>query len=304
MLDDFDGFDSVADPDGENAKLALKTYYNYVGAFCLLAPNVKNLLRDQAKLPSFSALQRVDAADEDEIRKPLHRCRLTVRMMKAVPVAQFPEVASAAIFWLPVQAYYAVHGAALATLYVLSHEQPFHHRKFLTSSANQILRLLPFPFCIRCNGDPQNSSSMSLVGCAVTPKEVERVSTIATLWDGNAELLAAKALVTTRKRDFERSCQEKRRKEGRKRLNARLRADVAKALQPTTVFDFYYRMRVRSNYDDPSMYVLGDFSSAVEAQRLYTDLLGLTTCVVRLLQEIVARKIGRDRFERVWKSGF
>ena len=63
-----------------------------------------------------------------------------------------------------------------------------------------------------------------------------------------------------------------------------------------SLLDFIYRMRVRSNYDDPEMFIYGQ-TDADTAVAHYRNLLNLVELFGTLCKSIVRRKIGRNAFE-------
>jgi hypothetical protein len=98
----------------------------------------------QAQLPSFRNLQRSSLPPTEVIEKAVFRGWLTLKAMEMLPIAEYPELASTANFWAPVQAYYALHGIGLACLAALQTTAPDDHRAFRASTGEQlVLRLLP-----------------------------------------------------------------------------------------------------------------------------------------------------------------
>lgn len=58
------------------------------------------------------------------------RGKLTLKAMETFPIKDNRDLAPTANLWLPVQAYYAVHGVGLATMISLGQESPKDHRAF------------------------------------------------------------------------------------------------------------------------------------------------------------------------------
>ena len=73
-------------------------------------------------------------------------------------------------------------------------------------------------------------------------------------------------------------------------------------LHRTSVFDFFYRIRVRSNYDDPEMYIYGQ-TDADTAQRHYQHLLKVTKALGKCLENVIGQKCGVKLLED-WKHRF
>jgi hypothetical protein len=281
-------------PEERDAGISLSTYLNYVKSFLVLA-NKSDLRTTQSQLPSFNKLQRSRSINSDEIRKPLFRGWLTWKAMKRLPICDNPELAATANFWLPVQAYYALHGIGLAATYSLTSEKPTKHEHFLSTFSNQIVHLLPFPLNLRCSGNPVTDRSLKIENVDLAVSNLRALNQLSdpTFY---AEELAAKALLTTRKRNFEERCARERAKHRIRRLNSTRKEKIGDSLRPTSVLDLFYRLRIRTNYDDPDMYVYGQ-ETAGDAKERYNDLLNLTEHTISVLQPIIARKIGRDEFE-------
>ena len=75
----------------------------------------------------------------------------------------------------------------------------------------------------------------------------------------------------------------------RRNLTNNEKTKIAEKLHPTSIFDFLYRIRVRSNYDDPEMYIYGQGDKSTANH--YKNLLRLTADLVAVLERIIERKI-------------
>jgi hypothetical protein len=202
-------------------------------------------------------------------------------------------------FWAPVQAYYALHGVASACLAALQTNVPDDHRAFRASAAEQlVIRVLPFPFNIWCKGLSVGHADCpcELGNCKVSVAEVVGASNLENPSRYNAETLAAKALHTSRKKCLDEQFDKMRAKKvkpGKVRRNLKRdeKIKTEQNLHRTTVFDFFYRIRVRSNYDDPEMYIYGQ-TDADTAQLHYQYLLRVTMALVKCMENVIAQKCG------------
>jgi hypothetical protein len=265
---------TVPDPADVNAVIALRTYYVYVRAFSLLIPS--DLRSAQQQLPVFQKLQRLSSIPTAIIEKNLFRGWLTLKAMELLPIDKYPEIATTANFWAPVQAYYALHGVGLACLAALNTTPPVDHRAFRASITEQlVIRLLPFPFNLWCDGLEADDKDCpcELGNCGISMAQVVSASNLENPSRYNAETIAAKALHTTRmkflKEHFD-TLRSKKVKPGKTRRNLKREEKLGaeRNLHRTSIFDFIYRIRVRSNYDDPEMYIHGQ-TDADTAQRHY-----------------------------------
>ena len=93
---------------------------------------------------------------------------------------------------------------------------------------------------------------------------------------------------------------ETRRSVGRKRLTADERTQCCRKEHPTSICDLLYRMRLRSNYGDPDMYVFADNQEV--AKRQYDDTLYVTRMLLAGLDVIMERRIGRSAMQAVTRD--
>jgi len=288
------------------AQLELRTYYGYIVALAEESADENAMLAEQSSLLAFGRLQGDRSLDLDAIRQHLFRGWLTLKAMDALPVDEDPDVATIGNLWAPVQAYYAVHAVGMATMIALGSTPPQSHRASLAAMANNVVpTLLPKPLSIMCSGDAtsNNTRNIALANCGVSADDARRASNLANPRFANREALIAKALVTTRKKllqvQFNRA-RGRGRSPGRSRRNlpSAERARIVGELAPTSVLDFLYRMRIRSNYDDADMYVYGQ-QDAATAQSHYHHLVHLTRTVVSLLERIIERRIGRRQVQQL-----
>ena len=279
----------------------MQTYSNYVDAHVVACGSVKEIRVRQAPILGKLHADRKNA----EVREYLFRGWLVQSAMEALPVSTDPGLAISAKLWAPVQAYYAVHGVGMAVLQALGAAEPDSHTKFCSSMATHVVpRGLPTPLNATVTGGVDH---FVYGGVSVDSKLVDTLSVLATVSPANAELFVAKALKTTREKNLkERYKKEakKRRSRGttRRNLPAEEKASIAFALHPTTIFDLLYRMRLRSNYDDPDMFIYGQ-ADRWSAKRRYENVLKLTQCITACLEVIVERKIGSSSFGEL-KSEF
>ena len=259
-------------PDhSSEAMKALQTYGVYARAWRLAVPSTDQLLRRQQPL-----LQRQQARSrplEDEIRKHLMRGSLTLRLIREIAVDEQPDFAAIAAFWVPVQCYYAIHGYGMAALVVLGMTPPGSHKTFLRSIGERVVRrFMPPPYSIRvapglhnCDFFPDEQNHMA--GLPESPNIDRRISNLERPTSTTCYTHIVRSLETTRKRLLEERFSQARRKKGagktRKNLTKDMKREMAQALPETTIFDYIYRARVRSSYDDPSMFLLGDDSTRV-----------------------------------------
>lgn len=259
------------------------------------------LVTHQKNLPSFQKLQ--GGASAVTLREPFYRGLLTLEAMKQLPIDTYPALAGSANFWAPVQAYYVLHGIGLAVLLSLGVGNPRNHRTFRSLMATHVVaKLFPYPFNMYCTGDPFPPSGRDTKMHNFTRQmsEVVDVSNLASPDGEKACLLAAKSLFTSRKRFLLDKFDEHRnerpaRGKSRRNLTAMKKQKLSNAAHPSTIVDFLYRIRVRSNYDDPEMFMYGQSDDAT-ASRHYKNLLSLIETCTELCKMVIRKKIGDRPF--------
>ncbi len=287
-----------------DAVISLNTYYNYVSAWVFALQRVygggssglQACRNRQAALETFKKLQGGGNYSHGLIAA-FTRGKLTLRAVNALPIEQFPDLALTANLWLPVQAYYAVHGFGLAALLAMGHPMPNDHRSFRAAFSRSICRLLPDPLCGVCTGGPE-LTNFQFSGLNTSSEEVAAQNNLANPRYSDGDRFIGKSLSTTRHRFVEEVFTQTRRqnvKPGRVRrvLAADERSRLAQGLHPTSIADLLFRMRIRANYDDPEMY-LAAFKDTKSAVSHYKTLAILCDYVAECLCGIIRRKIGTE----------
>ena len=270
---------------------ALKTYSNYSTAWCLWDNPQLSPLEAQSQLEGFSQL-RPSRLNLTSVRQHLLRGYLTLKLIQDIQVDDRPDFAMTSALWLPVQTYYAVHGFGMAFLAAKhgTNNLPQTHAAFLRTVTDKIVReVFPSPFsAILQNGYKSNpylepelinirddriwiDSGFNLA----QPNEIARDAHIAQCLDTTRRRLVTERLEKERR---------KARKPGKKHgvLRRERQIGIARSVPPTTIFDYLYRARIKSNYEDPTMYHEGS-SDADELLQLVRSTQILTDMVCAFL---------------------
>ncbi|MDA8077689.1 MAG: hypothetical protein M0Z79_02010 [Nitrospiraceae bacterium] len=224
------------------------------------------------------------------------RGRLTLKAMEVFPIEKDKSLAPTANLWLPVQAYYAVHGVGLAAMLALGQTLPKAHESFKAAFADLALRYLPPPFNAGCKGGP-TVVQFVFENLTTTGDQVRQQSNLVNPKYADIDCCLGKCLATTREKLLEELFKKARRDrvtQGRKRRNltSQEKNDKAGKLHFVTAIDFLYRMRIRSNYEEPDIHLFASDQQADEAVRHYGELLLLTKALVTSLSIIIRQKIG------------
>lgn len=200
----------------------------------------------------------------------------------------------------PVDSYYATSRHASAFLLLHDGSAPATHRGLLNSVAALVTgpRLLPPPWDLHC-------ARMRPQPCyGGFPSPPGPCSNLATTVDRYAR--TAMMLRTTRDRGVDKKVEETKQRLKRRRAPNGEYQRQDQTLTATTVFDFAWRMRTRSNYGDPAMYYVGTlhaarseaYAAAVRAWNTATMFLFEALIAQRargLLEDTAVHFISRDR---------
>jgi hypothetical protein len=184
--------------------------------------------------------------------------------------------------WGQVQSYFATSRSASAWNLVRDGTAPERHRALLNSLAAQFsgTRLYPVPWNLTCT----SLFPPTWAGFPFPPTAVHNLSSSAEPEDRIALMLK-----TTREREIKKRVEQLKREQGRRHApkgEARRRDTAAPV---TTVFDFTWRMRTRSNYGDPAMFYVGTLSD--ERSRDYAVALRtFTGATMFLFETLIAEK--------------
>lgn len=291
-------------PDPEYAE-AFRAYRNYVidiaseigGRYGWGTSLVEGVMDGVDRYVSDLGIQRRPLSEDEAagleaaLRKSWGDLR---RLRREVDDDAFDEESNA---WLPVQAYYAVYKAVLAFAVASGQQAPRDHRKALNVIAKDVERgLLPYPWSLCCIGCPQ-TGSYQVIGA----ETAESVHVLSNPDPVNSRDRTAMFLRTTRQKELERRFAAERQKgvvRGRRRRNLSREAknEIAKRLAPTTVFDLFWRLRVKANYEDADTFVLG--ASGLPDARAFADSLAiLADASVAALEALIIRYVGDDLYQ-------
>lgn len=184
----------------------------------------------------------------------------------------------------PVHSYYATSRMATAWLSVLKGSAPLNHTTLLATVSETIggmSALYPPPWGLRCNavdgaaeylGFPRPPGACSNLASTVSP--LDRI---------------AQSLRTTRNRQLDDLVVETKRQLRLKRAPKGTRRRRDETLRPTTVFDFLWRSRTRSNYGDPGMFYMGALGDS-EVLGYHHAVRRLTAMTMFLFEAMIAQR--------------
>jgi hypothetical protein len=289
------GLRVVATPDNPTeANYSFRTLSNYVSGFALCIQNdfgvdfASNAASALTTCITSSLAKPVARLSQDQERA-LVRGWSTEWLLRQ-PLAQ-TELLLPAIHWAPVQAYYAVHGTSSVWM-PGGGANALTHANHLRAVSSRLTASTTLPRAVRLHvtrGYPATVVGMpGSTGAEPVPSSTSLTAPII----GNCHDFAAHGLLYARKKQLEESRRRWLRDNKRKKLPSGQLSALDQSLQPTTVYDFLYQLRLRANYDDAEPFLSGGLSS-LDPQRFITDLCTLVAFLNFVAECQIAARSGK-----------
>ncbi|MCW2982944.1 MAG: hypothetical protein JWR63_514 [Conexibacter sp.] len=245
--------------------------------------------------------RRLSEAERRNLDVCLRRCWQNLRrvLREVEEVEVFDEEANS---WLPVQAYYAVFHGVMAFAIASGQRPPKDHTAARRLIADEVRRLtLPYPWSASCSGCPQTDTTIF-----AGTEQPARVHALSAPSPDTARDRLAMFLRTTRQKELERILDLERdrgRPPGgpRRRVLAAAKEQHAAKLHATTVFDLFWRLRKKANYDDADTFVLGA-AGVRDAATFAQSLAYVTDGTIAALEALMAAYAGPDAIADVATS--
>ncbi|MBN1458255.1 MAG: hypothetical protein JXA57_01880 [Armatimonadetes bacterium] len=283
-----------------------QTYKNYVLGIALFLrdtygedPNSRHraLLEEQRQLRGFQRIQGRSMGINDDVRRFLNLSWASETQLALGDWAAEVFVLPYTNAWVPLHSYYAVYGSSQAWFAANGQPPTTDHTSALRTLATMVCerRLLPAPWCVACHGCP----SLKKMFFSGLPDGVDTSSRVNVLANPTVEdfwPLLMVLLGTTRDRQIDLRCREWKRREGKTRMPAAAKQRESESLVPTTIFDFLWRMRIRSNYREVESFMslfVGDSSHA----DFYAGFRTLVDSTCLLLESLMIRRIGPSLYQ-------
>lgn len=193
------------------------------------------------------------------------------------------------------EAYYAIYHALRAFLIASQGGVGTDHAAVLKCWANAMGQrdLVPDLWRARATGRPGRSSFqvLGIPAAPAIPHSVLSTPRPNEAWDD-----IATALKTTRERQLDHVRGEWLRANHRRKLPGAVADAQAARFPPTTVADFFWRLRTGSHYRGAEMFLDG-VSSPGLALGYHTNLRSLTTATITVLNTLTLRYVGTDAMQ-------
>jgi hypothetical protein len=278
---------ALTDADTDEAH----TFTTYAGYWAALAEHVRE---EYGQFPYPGLLEELEdrglsrlaskkgAGDEGEVRSLLLNAWSSELALYDVDLDNTKRL-WLANQWAQVKSYYACTRMAGAWLLARDGTLPESHSGLLRAISAQVTgtRLYTCPWSLSCS---RRHPSPEYLGFSKQPDWVSPLSA-----SGDRHDRVAMMLRTTRERDIERLVEIVKKKRRMRRAPKGERARQDKSLPATTVFDFTWRMRTRSNYGDPAMFYVGTLTSD-RAQDYAAAIRTFTGATMFLFEALVSQK--------------
>jgi hypothetical protein len=279
---------SLVDADSEEAR----TFTTYLGYWECLAEHVQERYGDDYAPELLSELRRQRGfrklagqgkpAHPDAVRALLLNGWTSELRLNLIELADTKRL-TLANHGAPIDAYYATSRHATAWLCVRDGSAPTNHRGLLNAISAQVTgsRLYPAPWRLHCSSlYPQPAYE----GFPGVPRACSNLAVKANRYDRAAMLLR-----TTRERGVKKKVEEEKQKRKLDRAPAGEKQRQDRQLAATTVFDFAWRMRARSNYGDPAMFYVGSLHHA-RARTYGAAVRTWTSATMFLFEALIAQR--------------
>jgi hypothetical protein len=182
-----------------------------------------------------------------------------------------------------VKSYYATSRAGTAWLLARNGNAPENHTKLLRAISADIsgMQLYPNPWALCCSA---RYPSPTYDGFPAQPGWISSLAADADPHDRTAMMLR-----TTREREVERLVDAVKKRKRRKKAPEGEQQRQDDGLAATTIVDFAWRMRTRSNYGDPAMFYVGTLTP--DRAREYAEAIRtFTSATMFLFEAMVSQK--------------
>ncbi|MFE2611607.1 hypothetical protein ACFXDI_52020 [Streptomyces mirabilis] len=316
-------------PDSEQTR-SFRTHASYIRAFRELALGEElsdpagaiGRLHDTAVPALYLPPASPRICDREQLFACLRRAWATARLLEHThELAGDSEIIRLANSWGAVQAYYVLYGCAQAVMVAEGGTRPHAHettkRRYVDLWTSRTVSLAPWTLAAAAPGT-RLADTDGFLGGPGRPLDQKLHPWVS--WQGEqAWDIAARALRSTRQQLVEDRLAGKRREmlsakkkawrvdrdtrlaAGRTpasepksvRLTAAERNAVADAVRPVTMADYLYRLRIKANYEDVTVFSSGPTTDH-EAAQVGADLVALASATLLVHELRIAALIGCD----------
>lgn len=288
------------DSNGDNARYGFITYKNYLTALSHL---INVMYSDYSELTkSLKSVSLRENSDKERIKG------LLMNSWNSEMLLNFPELLHDGFLkfsnhWAPVQSYYSIYLALRALIVAKGISARGDHSTTLQVVVSNFIsteKLFPAPWNIIFNID---DSYINLPN-NINPSNINPLENPHNFKDDKQKLTDSFCLFlkTTHSRLVDEKCDEWKvknptKKGPRRRLPRGFREAESKKHRAISIFDCYYRLRIRSNYKDVDIFILG--SSTPETTYYFDAIRKITDKTLFLIENYLFRYLGKKIFDEI-----
>jgi len=277
----------------EDSHRRFTTYKNYLLSFSylldLLYPDYESI---------FSELKRVQSktiTSPEKIRSLLLNS-WNSELLLNLPLLFQEDFLKFSNHWSPVQSYYSIYLSLRALIVGKNISARGDHSTTLNVVSSNFIqgeKLIPFPWNLLLDCDTycglKGNQNINQINPLENPfhfrNNLNKLQDFMCLF-----------IKTTRERIIKEKCQEWKEKnpiknKPRKRLSPGVKESLSKATRATSLFDCLYRLRIRSNYHDVDIFILG--SSAPETRLYFQAICNITDKTLFILEKYLWDYLGK-----------
>lgn len=249
--------------------------------------------------PQYQKIQRAPA-DAGEVRRFLTLAWTSEIQLHLPALMGNPAMLAFANTWAPVHAYYTVFGALQAWFAANGMKGVADdHTATLKTIATQIQQrdLFPEPWNLLAIGCPMRGERVHLNDRGVDCTRHMEVLAIPIPFGHDPDFWPRLGtwLRSTREARLTAREDQWKKKEKKKRVSPAERTKIANAVAPTSLFDCFWRMRIKSNYGTIDPYLVRQISQS-DHQIFNNALCTASRATVALLELFIIRRIGKPEF--------
>jgi len=296
----------------EEAKIKFEVYTNYLWGLSYYIKQKYPSYSDIKSVVKISQKDNISCSNIEEVRKFLFNSWNSERILNApTEYKTGNSFLKFANHWSPVLGYYSIFLCFQSLLIAANEGVILRHEVFLEKVSSYIKKQkFPFiyPWDILCDGCSYYKAEN--FNFTVDRGEILTLSSLCNPSRVNEAVFMAKILRTTRTK--QESYREGRwKEEGRfrtkkedipkKNYGRKEKLAVSQSIAPTSIFNFLYRLRLRSNYEDADIFFLGDRDES-DVNNYFFSLQNITSYTLFFIETIIRQLVGDDLFYMIIES--
>jgi hypothetical protein len=254
-------------------------------------------------MPQYQKIQRDPNIDVDEVRRFLTLAWTSEIQLHLPAIMGNTGMLAFANTWAPVHAYYAVFGGLQAWFAANGMKGVADdHTATLKTIATQIEQraLFPEPWNLLAVGCPMRGDRLYLNDHGHKCADHVEVLSIPIPFGPDPDFWPRLGtwLRSTREARLTKREEQWKAKNNKQRIAKNERTKISQNLAPTSLFDCFWRMRIKSNYGTVDLYLVNHISES-EHQIYNNGLCTVTRATVALLELLVMRRTGKTEFATI-----